>query len=60
MLVMGVVPIVVLSLANCDSHSCSNNLRLSSTAAESSCHGGLKVLGVMVSDIIFFSVTLFV
>ena len=26
--------------------------------AESSCHGGLKVSGVMVSDIIFFNVTL--
>ena len=60
MLVKGVVPIVVSSLANCDSYSCSNNLRLSCTAAESSCHGGLKVLGVTVSDIIFFSVTLFV
>ena len=60
MLVKGVVPIVVSSLANCDSYSCSNSLRLSCTAAESSCHGGLKVSGVMVSDIIFFSVMLFV
>ena len=53
MLVKGVVPIVVSSLANSDSYSCSNSLRLSCTAAESSCHGGLKVLGVTVSDIIF-------
>ena len=60
MLVKGVVPIVVSSLGNCDSYSCNNNLKLSCTAAESSCHGGLKVLGVTVSDIIFFSVTLFV
>ena len=46
--VNGVVPMVVLSLANCDSYSCSNNWRLSCTVAESSCHGGLKVSGVMV------------
>ena len=60
MLIKGVVPIVVSSLANCDLYPCTNNLRLSCTAVESSCHGGLKVLGVMVSDIIFFSVMLFV
>ena len=59
MLVKGVVPIVVSSLVNCDSYSCNNNLRLSCIVAESSCHGGLKLSGVMVSDIIFFSLTLF-
>ena len=59
MLVKGVVPIVVLSLENCDSYSCINNLRSCRTVEESSCHGGLKVLGVTVSDIFFFSVTLF-
>ena len=58
MLVKGVVPIVVSSLANCDSYSCNSSLRLSCIGVESSCHGGLKVSGVMVSDIIFFSVTL--
>ena len=34
--------------------------RSSCTAVESSWHGGLKVSGVMVSDIIFFNVTVFV
>ena len=60
MLVKGVVPIVVSSLANCDSYSCNNNLILSCIGVESSYHGGLKVSGVTVSDIIFFSVTLLV
>ena len=60
MLIKGVMPIVVLSLANCDSYSCNNNVRSSCIVAESSCHGGLKVSGVTVSDIIFFSVILFV
>ena len=45
MLFKGVVPIVVSSLANCDSYSCSNNLWLSCTAAESSCCGGFKGVG---------------
>ena len=60
MLVKGVVPIVVSSSVNCYSYSCSKSLRLSCTAAESSCCGGLKVSGVMVSDIISFSAMLFV
>ena len=57
MLVKGVVPIVS-SLANCDLYSCNSNLRLSCIGAESSCHGGSKVSGITVSDIIFFNVTL--
>ena len=60
MLVKGVVPIEVSSLVDCDSYSCNNSSRSSCTAAESSWHGGLKVSGVTFSDIIFFSVTLFV
>ena len=58
MLVMGVVPIDVSSLADCDLYSCNSNLRLSCIGAESLCHGGSKVSGVTVSDIIFFNVIL--
>ena len=52
------MPVVVSSLANCDSYSRNSNLRLSCIGAESLCHGGSKVSGVTVSDIIFFNVTL--
>ena len=58
MLVKGVLPIDVSSLANCDLCSSNSSLRLSCIGAESSCHGGSKVSGVMVSDIIFFNVIL--
>ena len=43
MLVKGVVPIEVSSLANCDSYSCNNISRLFCTSVESSCCGRLKV-----------------
>ena len=58
MLVKGVVPIDVSSLANCDACVSNSNLRLSCIGAESSCHGGSKVSDVTVLDIIFFNVTL--
>ena len=58
MLVKGVVPIDVSSLANCDSCSSNSNLRLSYIGAESLCQGGSKVSDVTVLDIIFFNVIL--
>ena len=58
MLIKGVVPMDVSSLANCDSCSSNSNLRLSCIGVESSCQGGTKVSDVTVLDIIFFSVIL--
>ena len=59
MLVSIVIPRDVLSCANCESYSSNNDTRLFCTGVEISWHGGLKVLDVMVSDIIFFKVMLF-
>ena len=58
MLVKGVVPIDISSLANCDLCSSNSNLRLCCIGAESLCHGGSKVSDITVSDIIIFNVIL--
>ena len=57
-LVKGVVPIDVSSMANCDLCSSYSNLRLSCIGVESSCHAGSEVSDVTVLDIIFFNVIL--
>ena len=58
MLVKGVVPIDVSSLANCDSCSSNSSFRLSCIGVERSYHGALKVSDVTVLDIIFLNVIL--